>query len=145
MFDYWLECCAGRKMPSRADINPMRMAKLLPGVSLITVAENLLSSTVRLAGTRLREVHDREITGLKLEQLDLAERRDYWMAAYRRAAEQGLPAQGVLKAPRQHKEHLVQHWLRLPLGQGEGRADMILGHDHFAVATPHTSIVRQIA
>jgi hypothetical protein len=145
MFDYWLECCAGRKMPSRADINPMRMAKLLPGVSLITVAENLFNSTVRLAGTRLREVHDREITGLKLEQLDLADRHDYWMAAYRRAAEQGLPAQGVLKAPRRHKEHLVQYWLRLPLGQGEGRADMILGHDHFSAATPHTSTFRQIA
>ena len=134
LFDYWLECCAGKPMPCRADINPSRMARLLPGISLINVASDLCKSTVRLAGTRLREIHDREITGQTIEALDWGDKRDYWLTAYRRTAEEGVPTQGVLKGPRLQKEHLVQYWLRLPLGKsdGNGQAEMILGHDYFA-------------
>ena len=133
LFDYWLECCAGRAMPCRSDISPSRMAKLLPGISLINVAENVMHSTYRLAGTRLREIHDREITGQTIEALELGEKRDYWLAAYRRTAHERIPTQGILKGPRLHKDHLVQYWLRLPLGGMEScRAEMILGHDHFS-------------
>jgi len=138
LFDYWLECCAGRTMPTRADINPSRMAKLLPGISIVNVTDNLLESKFRLAGTRLREVHGREITGHTIASLDLGEKRDYWLAAYRRAVEECLPTQGLLKGPRLYKDHLVQYWLRLPLGRSDGsRAEMILGHDHFS-ALPAT-------
>ena len=133
LFDYWLECCAGRSMPCRSEISPLRIGKLLPGISIINVAEDVLNSTFRLAGTRLREIHDREITGQTLDALDLGQKRDYWLAAYRRTADECLPSQGVLKGPRLHKDHLVQYWLRLPLGPvGASRAQMILGHDHFA-------------
>ena len=132
LFDYWLECCAGRTMPCRADISPARMGRLLSGISIINVADNVMQSTFRLAGTRLREVHDREITGQTIEALDLGGKRDYWLAAYSRTVNERLPTQGVLKGPRLLKDHLVQYWLRLPLGTGAShRADMILGHDHF--------------
>ena len=138
LFDYWLECCSGQEMPCRSDINPCKVPRLLPGISLISVAEDLMSSTIRLAGTRLREIHDREITGQTMGELDWGNKRDYWMAAYRRTAEQGVPTQGVLKGPRVHKEHLVQYWLRLPLSSKRcGPAEMILGHDYFAPAAEH--------
>jgi len=146
LFDYWLECCAGRAMPSRSDIKPNLMVKLLPGISLIDVAENLGASTVRLAGTRLREIHDREITGQTIESLDWGEKRDYWLAAYRRTVEHSEPTQGVLKGPRVQKEHMVQYWLRLPLSCGEiGRANMVLGHDYFVPATMQHTRELQIA
>ena len=54
LFDYWVECCAGRAMPSRGDIAPAKIVKLLPGISLIDISEELGASRVRLAGTRLR-------------------------------------------------------------------------------------------
>jgi len=142
LFDYWLECCAGRTMPCRSDISPSRMAKLLPGISLINVADNLMHSTFRLAGTRLREIHGHEITGQTIEALELGEKHDYWLAAYRRTANERIPTQGILKGPRLYKDHLVQYWLRLPLGSVEtGRAEMILGHDHFSAA-PATEVRR---
>lgn len=132
LYDYWRECCAGCAMPRRSDINPSRISKLLPGITIINIADNVMQSTFRLAGTRLREIHDREITGQTLEALDFGEKRDYWLAAYQRTAHDGLPTQGVLKGPRLLKDHLVQHWLRLPLGgTNTDRAEMILGHDHF--------------
>ena len=99
-----------------------------------------------MAGTRLREVHDREITGKTIDSLDLGEKRDYWLAAYRRTVVERVPTQGVLKGPRLYKDHLVQYWLRLPLGaDGANRAEMILGHDHFAASPFNVQRELQIA
>ncbi len=63
----------------------------MPFVSLIDVERDIEKSRVRLAGTRLRDVYDREITGLRLEELDLGSKRDYWMAAYRHTIHDGKP------------------------------------------------------
>ena len=133
-------------MPSRSDIKPSHIAKLLPGISLIDVAEDLPQSRVRLAGTKLREIHDREITGETIEGLDWGDKRDYWLAAYRRTVEQVEPTQGVLKGPRFSKEHMVQHWLRLPLASHDGgEVAMILGHDYFVPAIHNPLRERRIA
>lgn len=117
-------------MPCRADLKPSHFPRLLPAISLMeVVGGDDASLRVRLAGTRLREIYDREITGLHLDDFDLGEKRPYWMAAYRQVIETGKPAQGVVRGPRVNKDHLVQFWLRLPLACEEGRVRMILCHD----------------
>ena len=132
LYDYWLSRGEGKTMPSRADINPADIPRLLPFVSLVDIDRNLEQSRVRLAGTRLRDVFDREITGSCLEELDLGESRDYWMAAYRHTALDGKPTQGIVRGPRVNKEHLVQYWLRLPLAANDGSGvRMVLGLDSF--------------
>jgi hypothetical protein len=85
----------GREMPGRSDIHPGHFPRLLPNVSLIDVCAGDGSCKVRLAGTRLREVYDREITGLAVSELDWGDKRDYWLAAYQRTIEEGKPTQGV--------------------------------------------------
>lgn len=132
LYDYWLSRSEGGTLPSRADINPAHIPRLLPFISLIDVEENLARSRVRLAGTRLRDVYDREITGLRLEDLDLGGKRDYWMAAYQHTALDGKPTQGIVRGPRVNKEHLVQYWVRLPLAAKDGGGiGMILCLDYF--------------
>ena len=132
LYDYWLSRSNGGSPPSRADINPSHIPRLLPFISLIDIAEDLATSRVRLAGTRLRDVYDREITGLRIEDLDLGQKRDYWMAAYRHTAIEGKPTQGIVRGPRVNKEHLVQYWIRLPLARGDGPGiGMVLGLDYF--------------
>jgi hypothetical protein len=138
-FDLWFASCDENTQPKRADFKPERIPKLLPGVSLVNVSAQLNNSVVRLAGTKLREVHDREITGLKLCELGWNDKEDYWIAAYRRVVDSGLPAQGVIKGPFLNKEHIIQYWLRLPLWEN-GRVAMVLGFDHFAVASEETSL-----
>ncbi len=132
LYDYWLSRGEGGDMPTRADINPADIPRLLPFISLIDVGDRLETSKVRLAGTRLRDVFDREITGLRIEDLDLGPKRDYWMTAYRHTALDGKPTQGIVRGPRVNKEHLVQYWIRLPLGGSDGTGiRMILGLDYF--------------
>lgn len=135
IYDYWIGCAGTRPMPARPDINPAQIPRLLPFISLIDVDPALEKSRVRLAGTRLRDVYDREITGLCIAELDLGSKRDYWMAAYRHTALDGKPTQGIVRGPRVNKEHLVQYWIRLPLAAPEGEAvRMILCLDYFLSA-----------
>ena len=133
LYDYWLSRTEGGGLPARADINPAHIPRLLPFISLIDVNDALDQSRVRLAGTRLRDVYDREITGLRIEELDLGPKRDYWMAAYRHTAVDGKPTQGIVRGPRVNKEHLVQYWIRLPLAAGNGGKgiSMVLCLDYF--------------
>ena len=115
-------------MPHRSDISPADFPRLLPSISLLELdPKNRLK--VRLAGTRLRDIHDREVTGLYLDDFDFEGRDAYWHAAYARVIETGRPAQGAVRAPRPSKDHLVQFWLRLPLAATCGRPRMILCHD----------------
>ena len=136
LYDYWLEKAGSRAMPQRSDFHPAQVPRLLPYISLIEVTEG--RCRIRLAGTRLRDVYDRETTGLYVDQLDWGDKRDYWLAAYRRILEEGKPAQGVIRGPRLHKEHLVQYWLKLPMSRAgaEGVA-MLLCLDNFQSASEH--------
>ncbi|CAN5275900.1 motility/cell cycle regulatory protein MopJ [soil metagenome] len=136
LYDYWLERAKGRAMPCRSEISPAHFPRLLPFVSLIEVDQPAARYKIRLAGTRLREIYDCETTGLFLDQLDWGDKRDYWMAAYERIAAEGKPAQGVVRGPRHHKEHLVQFWLKLPLAVEGNTVGMILCYDAF-VPTMH--------
>ena len=132
LYDYWLSRAEQGAIPKRSHINPADIPRLLPFISLIDVGDRLEVSRVRLAGTRLRDVFDREITGLRIDDLDLGPKRDYWMTAYRHTAVDGKPTQGIVRGPRVNKEHLVQYWIRLPLAAPDGSGiRMILGLDYF--------------
>lgn len=131
LFDYWLEISGDAAIPSRADVNPARISRLLPGISLIDVCSPLECSRIRLAGTRLREVYDKEVTGLAVEALGWDEKRGYWLEAYERTVHQAEPSQGVLQGPMVGKEHMVQYWLRLPLRTVGDAVSMVLCYDFF--------------
>src|SRR4051812_35001271 len=111
LYDYWLTRGEGKTLPTRTDINPAHIPRLLPYISLIDVDDTIEFSRVRLAGTRLRDVFDREITGLRVDDLDFGPKRDYWLAAYRHTAMEQKPTQGIVRGPRVNKEHLVQYWV----------------------------------
>ena len=105
---------------------------MLPSISLIDIDHKSRRFQIRLAGTRLREIYDREITGEFLDEFNWGDQHQYWMAAYSEIRDTGQPAQGVVRGPHDSKDHLVQFWLRLPLSTGQpGRAGMILAFDIF--------------
>jgi PAS domain len=139
LYDYWTgKAAAG--LPARGDVKPAHFPRLLPFISLIDIENGPRRFRVRLAGTRLRDIYDRETTGLYLDEIDWGDKHDYWMAAYERIADGAKPAQGIVRGPRVQKEHLIQHWLRLPISNGSEGAGMILCHDAFLPAaddTPH--------
>jgi hypothetical protein len=132
LYDYWASLAAGRKMPDRDDVSPADIPRLLPFISLLEQAGSRLR--VRLAGTRLRDIYEREITGLFLDEIDWGEKKTYWDAVYDHVIKTLRPAQGVVRGPRLDKDHLVQFWLRMPLLHEGKPAGMILCHDTFVSA-----------
>jgi hypothetical protein len=134
LYDYWLSKKRQDCLPHRADISPSDFPRLLPFVSLIDCEIESGRFRVRLAGTRLREVYDCEITGRYVDEFDPGTRQDYWLKAYRRLVSTALPAQGVVRGPQDSKDHLVQFWLRLPLAGHNGDVGMILAIDSFVPA-----------
>ena len=56
LYNYWVQRCAGRPMPRRADIDPVDMPEHLPGLLLIDVegvsARGLGIYRYRVVGTR---------------------------------------------------------------------------------------------
>jgi hypothetical protein len=132
LYDYWALVAAGRAMPARDDISPAHFPKHLPFISLLEQSGGRFK--VRLAGTRLRDIFEREITGLFLHEIDWGEKKFYWDAVYDHVVKTLRPAQGVVRGPRVGKDHLVQFWLRLPLSHEGTPAGMILCHDTFLAA-----------
>lgn len=142
VFDYWHTCRGRRAMPSRADINPARLKKHLPTVSLLNVVdENTFS--VRLAGTGIREILDEEITGRYLSDIDFKEHQAYWQAAHHRVATEKRPAQGVAPVTWRDKGNLFVFWLRLPLSSDGQKVEMILGYDLYLAAAKADALSRQ--
>lgn len=132
LFDYWRAKAGEGGYPTRADIQPAELRRILPSLSLIDVTEEEQPRLrVRLAGTRLRDYLGVELTGHYLDEYELGDQTDYWDAAYREVVHGGRPAQGVVPLTPWKQPNIFQFWLRLPLMNGEGRISMVLGHDAF--------------
>ena len=131
IFDYWVSRFKDGNMPSRRDISPGDFPRLLPLISLIDVDVTQKRYRVRLAGTQLREHYGSDITGTYLDEIDPGIKSDYWVAAFNRVAQDGRPAQGIVRGPGELKEHLAQFWIKLPLSEDGQTVSMILSYDVF--------------
>lgn len=129
LFDYWLQSAGARAMPARADLDPLKVPRLLPNLGLIDLRGGFDQGLFRLAGTRLRDVYGKEITGRRLSDVFSGESAAYWQSIHARVAEEAMPAHGVIRGPAEGREHVVLFWLRLPLSDDGGRVDRILCHD----------------
>lgn len=127
LFAYWSALRHAEALPSRRDIDPARIKRLLPTVSLIDVLDGG-DFRVRLAGTGLYDVYGREITGKRLAEVYNTAAADYWRAELRTVLA-GRPAAGVHNLAWRGASHLSLLWMRLPLAADGVNVDMILGYD----------------
>lgn len=69
-FAYWDSKRAGRTMPSRRDIDPAEIVKLLPYVMLIDVITDPLDFRYRLMGTELSAISHHDYTGKRFSEVE---------------------------------------------------------------------------
>lgn len=129
LFDYWLEIAGNRALPARADFNPIKVPHLLPHLGLIDLRDGFDKGLFRLAGTRLRDVYGREITGLRMSEVFSGHYAAPWHRIHTRVAAEAVPAQGLVHGPSKGREHVGLFWLRLPLSDDGTHVDRILCHD----------------
>jgi hypothetical protein len=68
-FAYWQSKLAGRLMPSRRDIDPVEIPRLLPYVMLVDVLRDPLDFRYRLIGTEVRDILHGDYTGKRYSEV----------------------------------------------------------------------------
>jgi hypothetical protein len=134
LFAYWAGLRQRGSLPRRCDLDPGRIKRLLPTVSLTQVVGEPREYRLRLAGTGLYGVYGGEITGKRLTDVYNTAAADYWRRELDQVVEERRPRVGHHSMAWRGASHVTLLWLRLPLA-GNGRdVDVILGYD--AVLAP---------
>ncbi|MEK9970990.1 MAG: PAS domain-containing protein, partial [Ferrovibrio sp.] len=118
-----------RRMPSRADIDPLQFAWMLGDVSLVDVMRDAPDSELRfrfrLVGTHAVERFGYDMTGRWLDDLPEPAYRQHVHNAYAEVVRHGSPLIERLDMLLDRRRHDYEI-LRLPLGTDGSRVDMIL-------------------
>lgn len=144
LFAYWASLRRSGALPGRKDLDPGRMKRLLPTVSLIQVTGEPSDYRLRLAGTGLYGVYGCEITGKRLGEVygASAAAAEYWRRELDLVAQERRPRAGHHNMAWRGAAHMTLLWLRLPLATNGRDVDVILGYD--AVMAPRTEILSGI-
>jgi len=135
MHDYWLAKCAGRPMPSRADIDPLELRDCLGNLCLVEVTgETPPRFRFRLDGSNLVLSTGFDMTGKFLDQMPDETYRGFVAAIYRRVLETGVPV-FVVNQEDWKDYHLQVNSVTMPLSSDGARIDAILDAV-FAVVQP---------
>ena len=137
LYEYWRTRRAAPALPARGDIDPRDFKDILGFISLVDVIENEPRYRVRLAGTRLRDIYDQDITGKALDDLPWGAQKDYWRQAHDAVVARRRPVCGSAPMNWPGREHLTQSWIKMPLSEDGQRVSMILSFDTFA---PHARL-----
>jgi hypothetical protein len=129
LYEYWRRSAGPRLMPARRDIDPIAIPELLSGMSLMDVGDEVETLTYRVAGTRLHDIFGVEVTARRVFDLELGDKRHYWLTAYQRVIVQQTAMQGAVRGPFAGREHLILFWLRLPLSDDGRAVNKILCYD----------------
>jgi hypothetical protein len=118
VLNYWVDKCAGRRMPSRKDIEPLDLRDALGFISLIEIRRNPLRFYFRLDGTKQVELFQIDCTGRFLDECFDEQHLAVAQKSYREVTETGLPSYYRRQLP--YYERLISYEIAiLPLGEGE--------------------------
>jgi hypothetical protein len=142
LFAYWAGLRQRGSLPARRDVDPGRIKRLLPTVSLTQVVGTPRDYRLRLAGTALYGIYGGEITGRKLEDVYASDAADYWRGELDQVVEERRPRVGQHSMAWRGAAHMTLLWLRLPLATNGTDVDVILGYD--AVLAPRSEMLTGI-
>jgi len=115
LYRYWLSKSAGRPMPEKRDLDPTDIPTLLPHILLWEVLSEG-GYRCRLAGTRIVEVHGRELKGMTAAELHGTANAEI-QAEYDQVARTLTPHYVERSMSWYHREYRRYKRLLLPLGR----------------------------
>ena len=144
LYRYWDERRGGREMPSRADIEPTDIPRLLPILILVDVEPDG-GLRYRLIGTEFVTVAGRDVTGRSYaEVFPPGPYRDYIFALYDELILRRLPiyTEGVSPIAGSSRRRYTRR-LMLPLSADGVRIDMVLGVQIFEMTSDPDRVALQ--
>jgi hypothetical protein len=136
IYGYWLAKRRQRRMPSRRDIDPTDIPKLLPNIMLIDVARDPFRFRYRLIGTNVVDATGENRTGKDFNVVDFIAANPTVKQEYITVATTGEPLHSFEPFYRfdTRREYDVDRLL-LPLSSDGVTVDMILVYFHFKTGT----------
>ncbi len=124
IYQYWVDMKGDRPIPSRADLNPADIVKLLPHISLIGVDNETGRYKMRLIGTETVKAMGVDVTGKYLDELPKVERllkENYdWLVKEKR------PYINFAKLKWSGKSYMDYYALGLPLASNGKDVDILM-------------------
>jgi hypothetical protein len=127
IFAYWRQKKGSRIAPSRNDIDPAEIVKLLPYIALADVVRDPLRFRCRLVGTQIVAAYGQELTGVFLDEVDLNAHQHEIIDEYRRVVERCEPVCASREYTRHDGRHIRYERLALPLSSDGETVDMVFG------------------
>ena len=131
---YWSDKRHGREMPARADIDPLEIVPLLPGIMLIDEVADARRFVYRLVGTREVAMRGRDPTGKSVAEGFYGASAAASMASYQDVVDRRAPRlerrEFVTPEGRYGREQVIL----LPLSDDGVRVNMIIAYTHHMVS-----------
>jgi len=125
LWSYWAARRGTRRMPCRADIDPMAIPHLLPHLLLIEMMEDS-RFRVRLAGTAIVESYGEELTGRFVDELFTPARRAVALRHYVLAFDSARPIAACNRYTNVRGTELAASRVILPLSEDGESVNMLL-------------------
>ena len=123
--DYWRSKVKPDRLPSRQDIDPAEIPKLLRHVLLTEIRAEPFQAHYRLAGTALAEIYGFDYTGTDLSrEREGDEGYAYYVEIYRRICREKAPLFGCDGVHIRDRPHIQYDWVELPLVDDSGAVAM---------------------
>ena len=90
-YDLWDRKRCARNMPTRADLDPVEMPKLLPHMALVEVDKFDPRLRIRLVGTNIVNIYSANFTGQYLDEIDFGDAREKIISDYQFATGTNRP------------------------------------------------------
>ncbi len=121
----WNDRRGGNAMPPRGALKPEELAQVLGKVNLLTVLRDPLRFVFRLRGSVIANMHDRDLTGRDVGEMQPPEYRDMLIRHYTEAVERIEPILYRIDQARGRHDATYRRII-LPLGTPEGTVEMLL-------------------
>ena len=123
--DYWRSKCGVERLPSRRDIDPVEIPRLLPHILLSEIWQEPFLVRYRLTGTALVEIYGFDYTGSYLSrEREGDEAYAYYSEIYRRVCREKQPLFGRDSVHIRQRHHVVYEWGEFPLV--DDKADVVM-------------------
>jgi hypothetical protein len=130
LYSYWLSKRGSRRMPRRAEIDPVDIPTLLPFVFLVDVRQGPLRFRFRLIGTAICARWGSDATWKYLDQLDLDGEREVVLRQYAAVVETGKPRFDVEEFITDDGRYVHYERVLLPLSEDDTTPNILLGGQH---------------
>jgi hypothetical protein len=122
---YWRSKLKQDRLPTRRDIDPVEIPKLLPHVQLTEICMEPFAVRHRLVGTALMDIYGHDYTGAYLSREDEGDDGyDYDVDVYRRLWRDKVPVFGRDNVYIRGRRHIMYEWVELPLVDHSGSVTM---------------------